>query len=124
MIDYSKFSVLIRDDREPLRDLPKTLRDEFAKGEHANMVRRLRYVHEAFVMQDDLTDEAYRERHDNNVTDAGISTLLSNLALVTDTALPNFVRETMCRLAFQFLDGRGHEIFTADALTLFACADA
>ena len=73
---------------------------------------------------DDLTDEAYRERHDNNVTDAGISTLLSNLALVTDTALPNVVRETMCRLAFQFLDGRGHEIFTADALTLFACADA
>ena len=124
VLDYSKFSVLIRDDREPLRDLPKTLRDEFAKGEHANMVRRLRYVHEAFVMQDDLTDEAYRERHDNNVTDAGISTLLSNLALVTDTALPNVVRETMCRLAFQFLDGRGHEIFTADALTLFACADA
>ena len=124
VLDYSKFSVLIGDDREPLRDLPKTLRDEFAKGEHAKMVRRLRYVHEVFIMQDDLTDEGFRERHDNNVTDAGISTLLSSLALVTDTALPNVIRETMCHIAYEFLDGRGHEIFTTDALTLFACANA
>jgi hypothetical protein len=81
-------------------------------------------VHEVFIMQDDLTDEGYRERHDKNVTDAGISTLLSSLALVTDTALPNVIRETMCHIAYEFLDGRGHEIFTTDALTLFACANA
>jgi hypothetical protein len=128
VLDYSKFALDIGDrwgkTSDKLRNLPDTLKEAYAKGDHGDMVRRLRYVHEVYVMEDELTDEEYREAHLNNVTDAGFATMLASIALGTNVVLPPYFRTTLCTLAYDFLDGRGHEIFKKEALDSFRCSQA
>ncbi|CEG01198.1 EGF-like, conserved site [Ostreococcus tauri] len=128
VLDYSKFALNIGDrwgeTSDKLQDLPNTLEKAYAKGDHGDMVRRLRYVHEVYIMEDELTDEEYREAHPNNVTDAGLATALASIAMVTNVVLPPYFRTTLCHVAYDFLDGRGHEIFKKDALDSFHCSQA
>ena len=128
VLDYSKFALNIGDrwgeTSDKLQDLPNTLEKAYAKGDHGDMVRRLRYVHEVYIMEDELTDQEYREAHPNNVTDAGLATALASIAMVTNVVLPPYFRTTLCHLAYDFLDGRGHEIFKKDALDSFHCSRA
>jgi hypothetical protein len=128
VLDYSKFALNIGDrwgeTSDKLQDLPNTLEKAYAKGDHGDMVRRLRYVHELYIMEDELTDEEYREAHPNNVTDAGVAAALASIAMGTNVVLPPYFRTTLCHLAYDFLDGRGHEIFKKDALDLLYCSQA
>ena len=128
VLDYSKFALDIGDrwgkTSDKLRNLPDTLKEAYAKGDHGDMVRRLRYVHEVYIMEDDLTDEEYREAHLNNVTDAGFAAALASIAISTNVVLPPYLRKTLCTLAYDFLDGRGHEIFKKEALDSFRCPQA
>jgi len=128
VLDYSKFALDIGDrwgkTSDKLRNLPDTLKEAYAKGDHGDMVRRLRYVHEVYIMEDDLTDEEYREAHLNNVTDAGFAAALASIAISTNVVLPPYLRTTLCTLAYDFLDGRGHEIFKKEALDSFRCPQA
>lgn len=128
VLNYSKFALDIGDRwgeaSDALRNLPDTLKEAYAKGDHGDMVRRLRYVHEVYIMGDDLTDEEYREAHVHNVTDAGFATMLASIAIGTDVALPPYFRTTLCSLAYDFLDGRGHEIFRKEALDMLRCPQA
>jgi hypothetical protein len=55
---------------------------------------------------------------------AGFATMLASIALGTNVVLPPYFRTTLCTLAYDFLDGRGHEIFKKEALDSFRCSQA
>jgi len=119
VLDYEKFAIVINDRGDRLRKLPETLKSAYERGDHPDMVKRLRYVHETFAMSDEFTDANLRDFY--NVTDGGFATAITAIGMRTGTKIPELIKKTMCHLAYEFHEGRGHEIFKPEALDYLAC---